>query len=123
MKPGQIVSMGPRHRFTLSCLPGECEYCDALREAASIPGTPTRLRPLGDRVLIRKPTPGEKIGSIIIPEKARKPPLEGIVEAIGERVTTLKPGDRVLFGALTGSLLDDPRQVILWEKDVMGVIE
>ena len=82
-----------------------------------------KIRPLGDRVLIRKPTPGEKIGSIIIPEKARKPPLEGIVEAIGERVTTLKPGDRVLFGALTGSLLDDPRQVILWEKDVMGVIE
>ena len=81
------------------------------------------IRPLGDRVLIRKPTPGEKIGSIIIPEKARKPPLEGMVEAIGERVTTLKVGDRVLFGALTGSLLDDPTRVMLWEKDVMGVIE
>lgn len=81
------------------------------------------IRPLGDRVLIRKPTPGEKIGSIIIPEKARKPPLEGVIEAVGERVRTLKPGDRVLFGSMTGSLLDDPTRVMLWERDVMGVIE
>ena len=73
----------------------------------------TKLRPLHDRVLVRRLEEHEdKHGSIIIPDTAQEKPQEGKVIAVGTgRVTedgkklplALKEGDRILFGKYSGS--------------------
>lgn len=80
---------------------------------------------LGNRVLIRQETAGERYKSIIIPEKYRQIPQEGVVVAVGPLVTTLSTGDRVLYGRYAGLpvTLDDRAYVLLWERDVLAVLE
>ena len=73
----------------------------------------TTLRPLHDRVLVRRvEEQDDKHGSIIIPDTAKEKPQEGRVIAVGTgRVTedgrklplALKEGDRILFGKYSGS--------------------
>jgi chaperonin GroES len=69
------------------------------------------LRPLHDRVLVKRLDEGEqKIGGIIIPDTAKEKPQQAEVKAVGngklldsgERVALdVKPGDRILFGKYT----------------------
>lgn len=97
-----------------------------------------KVRPLGDRVIIKRKKAEEKIGSIIVPDAAKEKPLEGEVIAVGPgkfldsgvRVEpTVKVGDRVLFskyaGQERGSRYDvsESDQVILREDDIIGIIE
>ena len=43
------------------------------------------IRPLFDRILIKREEPKETVkGGIVIPDTAKEKPLEGIVEAVGE---------------------------------------
>lgn len=51
----------------------------------------------GRRVVVKAEVPGEKIGSIVIPEKYRAQPLVGEVVLIGDKVTEVSVGDRVMF--------------------------
>ena len=93
------------------------------------------IRPLQDRVIIRRIEEGEQIrGGIIIPDSAREKPQEGEVIAAGagkkldsgERVALdVKEGDRVLFGKYAGTevKLDDEEYLIMREDDILGVIE
>jgi chaperonin GroES len=93
------------------------------------------IRPLQDRVIIRRIEEGEQIrGGIIIPDSAREKPQEGEVIAVGagkkldsgERVALdVKEGDRVLFGKYAGTevKLDDEDYLIMREDDILGVIE
>jgi len=93
------------------------------------------IRPLQDRVIIRRIEEGEQIrGGIIIPDSAREKPQEGEVIAAGEgkkldsgeRLTLdVKEGDRVLFGKYAGTevKLDDQDYLIMREDDILGVIE
>ena len=80
-------------------------------------------RLLGARVLVRRELPSEKIGLIVVPERSRQTPQEGVVVAVGPEVTTLSTGDRVLFGRYAGLpvSLDDRLYTLLWERDVMAV--
>ncbi|MEK6324143.1 MAG: co-chaperone GroES [Acidobacteriota bacterium] len=93
------------------------------------------IRPLQDRVIIKRIEEGEQIrGGIIIPDSAREKPQEGKVIAAGagkkldsgERMAMdVKEGDRVLFGKYTGTevKLDDEEYLIMREDDILGVIE
>ena len=93
------------------------------------------IRPLQDRVIIRRIEEGEQIrGGIIIPDTAKEKPQEGEVIAVGEgkkldsgeRVPLdIKAGDRVLFGKYAGTeiKLDGEEYLIMREDDILGVIE
>jgi chaperonin GroES len=93
------------------------------------------VRPLQDRVLIRRVEPEAKtLGGIIIPDTAQEKPMEGEVVATGPGARDaqgvvhsldVKPGDRVLFGKWSGSeiKLDGEDLMIMKESDIMGVLE
>ncbi len=92
------------------------------------------LRPLHDRVLIRRVASEEKTaGGIIIPDTAQEKPMEGEVVAAGPGARgddgklvpmDVKKGDRVLFGKWSGTevKLDGEELIIMKESDIMGVI-
>jgi chaperonin GroES len=95
----------------------------------------TTLRPLHDRVLIKRlEEQDEKHGSIIIPDSAKEKPQEGNVIAVGTgRVTedgktlplAVKVGNRILFGKYSGSevKIDGEELLIMKEEDILGILE
>ena len=94
-----------------------------------------KVRPLQDRVIVRRVAEEEKTkGGIIIPDTAKEKPAEGEVIAVGNgkydekgtlRPLTVKKGDRVLFGKYSGNeiKIDGTEHLILREDDVLAVIE
>jgi chaperonin GroES len=94
-----------------------------------------KLRPLQDRVLIRRVEPETKTsGGIFIPDTAQEKPMEGEVVAVGpgarDEAGTLHPldvkaGDRVLFGKWSGTevKLDGEDLMIMKESDIMGILD
>jgi chaperonin GroES len=95
-----------------------------------------KIRPLGDRILVKRIKEEDKTkGGIIIPDTAKEKPQEGRVVAVGKgKVVTeagkltapdVKAGDRILFGKYSGSevKLDDEEHLILREDDILGVLE
>ena len=94
-----------------------------------------KLRPLQDRVLIRRVEPEAKTaGGILIPDTAQEKPMEGEVVAVGPGVRSedgqlhpldVKTGDRVLFGKWSGTevKLDGEDLMIMKESDIMGLVE
>ena len=94
-----------------------------------------RMRPLHDRVVVRRVTPLEKsAGGIIIPDTVKEKPMEGEVLAAGPGARNeqgaivaleVKAGDRVLFGKWSGTeiTLDGEELLIMKESDLMGVLE
>jgi chaperonin GroES len=93
------------------------------------------LRPLHDRVVIKRLEEGEtKRGGIIIPDNAKEKPQQGSVIAVGNgklletgvrMPPEVKPGDRILFGKYSGSevKLDGDEVLILKEDEILGVVE
>jgi chaperonin GroES len=102
---------------------------------ATTPKLKTKLRPLHDRVLIKRlEEQDEKHGSIIIPDSAKEKPQEGKVMAVGTgRVTeegktlalAVKAGDRILFGKYSGSevKIDGEELLIMKEEDILGILD
>ena len=96
--------------------------------------TRTTLRPLHDRVLVKRlEEQDEKYGHIHIPDSAKDKPQEGEVIAVGTgRVAddgktippAVKQGDRILFGKYSGSeiKLDGKEFLIMKEEDVLGIL-
>jgi chaperonin GroES len=94
-----------------------------------------KLRPLQDRVLIRRVEQEAKTsGGIIIPDTAKEKPMEGEVVAVGAgardangvlHAVDVKAGDRVLFGKWSGSeiKLDGEDLIIMKESDILGMID
>ena len=94
-----------------------------------------KLRPLQDRVLIRRVEPETKTaGGIFIPDNVQEKPMKGEVVAIGPGARgedgkllpmELKAGDRVLFGKWSGTevKLDGEELIIMKESDIMGVFD
>jgi chaperonin GroES len=92
------------------------------------------VRPLADRILVRRIEEKETIrGGIIIPDTAKEKPQEGEVVAVGPGRKTedgkvvpveVKKGDRVLIGKYSGTdvKIDGVEYVILREDDVLGVL-
>jgi chaperonin GroES len=93
-----------------------------------------RVRPLHDRVIVKRVEEEEKSkGGIIIPDTAREKPQQGEVIAVGSgrhedgKVIALevRAGDRVLFSKYGGTeiKLDGEEHLILRESEILGVIE
>ena len=94
-----------------------------------------QIRPLHDRVLIRRLDSEEKTaGGIIIPDTAQEKPMEGEVIAAGDGTRSengqIQPldvatGNRVLFGKWAGTevTIDGEELVIMKESDIMGIVE
>src|SRR3954447_7227971 len=93
-----------------------------------------RLRPLGDRVLV-KPLGREETtkSGIVLPDTAKEKPQRGTVVAVGagrlddngQRVAVdVSNGDEVLFAKYAGTefKLDEEEYLILAEKDILAVI-
>lgn len=95
----------------------------------------TRIRPLGDRIVVRRVTADERTpGGIIVPDAAREKPIEGEVVAVGPgRITEhgqriepdVKVGDRVLFGKYGGTevKIDGEERLILREDEIFVRLE
>ena len=93
-----------------------------------------KIRPLYDRVLIKRIEQTEQIkGGIIVPDTAKEKPMEGEVVAVGSGKVddagkalpmTVKKGDRVLFGKYAGSevKLDDVEHLIVKEDEILGIL-
>jgi chaperonin GroES len=93
-----------------------------------------KLRPLQDRILIRRvEAEANTPGGIIIPDTAQEKPVQGEVIAVGPggrdadgrlHAPDVRAGDRVLFGKWSGAeiKLDGQDLIIMNESDIMGVI-
>lgn len=94
-----------------------------------------RVRPLHDRLLVKRVKEEEKTkGGIIIPDTAKEKPIEGEVVAVGNgkvlddgtvRPLAVKAGERVLFAKYGGTevKIGGEEHLILRESDVLGVVE
>ena len=94
-----------------------------------------KVRPLHDRIIVRRIEEGEqKVGGIIIPDTAKEKPQQGKVIAAGKgkvrddgKVNPLdvNAGDLILFGKYSGQeiKLDGEEYLIMREDEVLGIIE
>ena len=94
-----------------------------------------KLRPLHDRVLIRRLDNDSKTaGGIIIPETVKEKPMQGEVVSVGTGTRDesgnlvaldVKDGDVVLFTKWSGTevTIDGEELLVMKESDIMGVIE
>jgi len=94
-----------------------------------------KVRPLADRILVKREDPAETVkGGIIIPDTAKEKPQEGKIINIGpgrldengKRVPLeVKKGDRVLIGKYAGTevKIDGDEHIIMREDDVLAVLE
>lgn len=98
--------------------------------------TDFRIKPLGDRVVIKPMEREEKTkGGIFLPDTASKErPMEGTVLAVGAGRRddsgklidmSVKAGDKVLFAKYSGTefKVDDVEYLILSEKDILGIVQ
>ena len=95
-----------------------------------------KVRPLGDKILIKRAEAQSKTDSgIYLPESAKDKPKEGKIVGLGNGLLnketgeympfTVKKGDRVIFNSYAGTeiKIDDEDLIIMTEEDVLGVID
>ena len=94
-----------------------------------------KIRPLQDRVIVRRLEEEEKTkGGIIIPDTAKEKPIEGKVIAVGAgRIKKdgtkipleVKKGNRVLYAKYAGTevKIDGEEYLIMKEDDILAIIE
>jgi len=93
------------------------------------------LKPLYDRVVVKRIEEGEKMrGGIIIPDSAKEKPQQGEIVAAGQgkrlddgKIIPLdvKAGDKVLFGKYSGNeiTVDGEELLIMREDEILGVLD
>jgi len=91
------------------------------------------IKPLGNKVLVKRSAPPTSKGGIFLPDSAQEKPKQGTVLAVGpgkindegkQEPMTLKEGDVVLFGGYAGREVPGEEEVlILAEDDVLAVVE
>lgn len=94
-----------------------------------------KIRPLHDRVIVKRLEAEEKTASgIVIPGAAAEKPDQGEIIAVGKgkmledgtvRALDVKVGDKVLFGKYAGQTvkIDGVELLVMREEDLMGVVE
>jgi len=94
-----------------------------------------KIRPLHDRIVVKRIDEGEKTqGGIIIPDTAKEKPQRGKVVAVGNgklledgklRPLDVHKGDTVLFTKYAGTeiQIEGEEHLIIREDDVLGVLE
>lgn len=93
------------------------------------------IKPLGNRVLIRRAEAHVSKGGILLPESAQEKPQLGEVIAVGEgklnekgkiEPMLLKKGDRVLFASFSGNQIEHQAEgeyLILSQDDVLAIVQ
>ena len=93
------------------------------------------IRPLHDRVLVKRTESEEKTaGGIILPESAQEKPMEGIVVSAGSgsrdesgkiHALEVKTGDKIIFAKWSGTEIkvNGEEMLIMKESDILGIIE
>ena len=94
-----------------------------------------KLRPLNDRVIVKRAESETKTaGGIIIPDTAKEKPIEAEVVAVGNgklmengnrQTMQIKEGDKVLFSKYSGTevKIEGKEHLILREEDILAVVE
>ena len=94
-----------------------------------------KVRPLHDRVLIRRIEEKETVkGGIIVPDTAKEKPMEGEVVAVGpgkvsedgrRAALDVKTGERILFGRYAGTEIkvDAHDYLVMREEEILAVLE
>jgi chaperonin GroES len=93
-----------------------------------------KIRPLGDRVLVKPIEEKEQtVGGIIIPDSAKEKPMQGKVIAVGKKLDSdgkeikfdVKAGDTVLLPKYGGTevKIEDEKLLLVREEDLLGVVE
>jgi chaperonin GroES len=95
----------------------------------------TKIRPLQDRIIVKRLDSEEKTASgLYIPDSAKDKPQQGKVVAVGKGKVKedgsllpveVKKGDKILFGKYAGTEIkvDNEEYLIMREEDVLGVVE
>ncbi len=94
----------------------------------------TKLKPIGNRVLVRRLQKEESVGGILLPDTAKKKQEQAEVIAVGEGKPgkngqlipmPVKVGDIILMEKYSGQevTLDDQEYVILRADDIIAIIE
>jgi len=102
---------------------------------AKATATATKLRPLGDRVVI-EPTPREEMtkSGIVLPDTAKEKPQEGKIIAVGpgkvlddgkREAIDVKVGEKVLYAKYAGTefKVDGEELLIVSQKDILAIVE
>ena len=102
---------------------------------ATATASTTKLRPLGDRVVIQ-PTPREDMtkSGIVLPDTAKEKPQEGLIIAAGpgrilddgkREAMDIKKGDKVLYAKYAGTefKIDGDELLIVSQKDILAIVE
>ena len=95
----------------------------------------SKLRPLGDRVVV-KPTPREEMtkSGIVLPDTAKEKPQEGTIMAVGpgrilddgtREAMDVKMGNKVLYAKYAGTefKVDGEELLIVSQKDILAIVE
>ncbi len=97
--------------------------------------TKTKVRPLGDKVLVRRiESEAMTAGGIILPDSAKEKPKRGRVQAVGDgklldtgerAALQVKKGDEVLFTSYAGTeiKIDGDEYVIMDESDILATLD
>ena len=101
---------------------------------ATATASATKLRPLGDRVVI-KPTPREDMtkSGIVLPDTAKEKPQEGVILAVGpgrilddgkREQIDVKKGQKVLYAKYAGTdfKIDGDELLIVSQKDIIAIV-
>ena len=93
-----------------------------------------KIRPLHDRVIVKRTEERKTSGGIVIPETAGEKPQRGVVQSVGPgkltsdgklQAMSIKVGDEILFGKYSGTEIKIANEdlLVMREEDIMGVIE
>lgn len=95
----------------------------------------SKIKPLNNRILVKRFKAQTTKGGIILPDTAQEKPKEGEIVAVGPGMRdedgniqplTVKVGDRILFSSYAGTEIKDSEAedefLILSEEDVLGVL-
>ena len=95
-----------------------------------------KVRPLGDKILVKRDEAATKTDSgIFLPESAKDKPKQGKVMAVGNGILnkdkgtyvpfTVKKGDTVIFSSYAGTevKIDGDPYLIMTEEEILGIVE
>ena len=102
---------------------------------ATATASASKLRPLGDRVVV-KPTPREEMtkSGIVLPDTAKEKPQEGTIIAVGpgrilddgtREAMDVKKGNKVLYAKYAGTefKVEGEELLIVSQKDILAIVE
>jgi chaperonin GroES len=95
--------------------------------------TATKIRPLGDRVVVKVVKEEKTAGGLVLPDTAQEKPQTGEVLSVGpgkvldngsRQTVDVQVGDKVLFAKYSGTevKLDGETYLLIAEKDILGVV-